>query len=87
MLQALKKSWGAVANWRPSPTAAERLTAYERMVAELYEKGKALNAGSLFQVDEVIDPAETRRWLIAGLRSLPPAPVREGKRRPCVDGW
>jgi acetyl-CoA carboxylase carboxyltransferase component len=66
---------------------AERLAAYERMVAELYEKGKALNAGSLFQVDEVIDPAETRRWIVAGLRSLPPAPVREGKRRPCVDGW
>ena len=66
---------------------AERLTAYERMVAELYERGKALNAGSLFDVDEVIDPSETRRWLIAGLRSLPPAPVREGKRRPCVDGW
>lgn len=40
--------------------------AYETMVAELYERGKALNAGSLFEVDEVIDPAETRRWLIAG---------------------
>ncbi len=66
---------------------AERLAAYETMVAELYERGKALNAGSLFEVDEVIDPAETRRWLIAGLRSLPPSPVREGKRRPCVDGW
>ena len=66
---------------------AERVTAYERMVAELYEHGKALNAGSLFDVDEVIDPAETRRWLVAGLRSLPPVPVREGKRRPCVDGW
>ncbi len=66
---------------------AERLAAYERMVAELYQKGKALNAGSLFQVDEVIDPAETRRWVVAGLRSLPPSPVREGKRRPCVDGW
>ena len=65
----------------------ERLTAYERMVAELYERGKALNAGSLFDVDEVIDPAETRRWIVAGLRSLPPSPVREGKRRPCVDGW
>ena len=66
---------------------AERLAAYETMVAELYERGKALNAGSLFEVDEVIDPAETRRWLIAGLRSIPPSPVREGKRRPCVDGW
>jgi acetyl/propionyl-CoA carboxylase alpha subunit len=66
---------------------AERLSTYERMVADLYEKGKALNAGSLFNVDEVIDPAETRRWIVAGLRSLPPTPVREGKRRPCVDGW
>ena len=66
---------------------AERLAAYERMVAELYERGKALNAGSLFEVDEVIDPAETRRWIVAGLRSLPPTPVREGKRRACVDGW
>ena len=66
---------------------AERLAAYEKMVAELYERGKALNAGSLFEVDEVIDPADTRRWIVAGLRSLPPQPVREGKRRPCVDGW
>jgi acetyl-CoA carboxylase carboxyltransferase component len=66
---------------------AERLATYEKMVAALYERGKALNAGSLFDVDEVIDPAETRRWIVAGLRSLPPLPVREGKRRPCVDGW
>ncbi len=65
----------------------ERKAAYERMVAELYERGKALNAGSLWEVDEVIDPAETRRWIVAGLRSMPPAPPREGKRRPCVDGW
>jgi acetyl/propionyl-CoA carboxylase alpha subunit len=66
---------------------AERLATYEKMVADLYEKGKALNTGSLFGVDEVIDPAETRRWIVAGLRSVPPSPVREGKRRPCVDGW
>ncbi len=66
---------------------AQRLAAYEQMVAELYEHGKALNTGSLFGVDEVIDPAQTRRWIVAGLRSVPPTPVREGKRRPCVDGW
>ncbi|MGE0419086.1 MAG: carboxyl transferase domain-containing protein, partial [Acetobacteraceae bacterium] len=65
----------------------ERKATYERMVAELYERGKALNAGSLWEVDEVIDPAETRRWIVAGLRSIPPSPPREGKRRPCVDGW
>ncbi len=64
-----------------------RRAAYERMVAELYEVGKALNAGSHFSVDDVIDPAETRRWIIAGLRSVPPPAPRTGKRRPCVDGW
>jgi len=66
---------------------AERVAAYEKMVAELYERGKALQVGTLFEVDEVIDPADTRKWIVAGLRSLPPAPPREGKRRPCVDGW
>jgi acetyl/propionyl-CoA carboxylase alpha subunit len=65
----------------------ERMAAYERMVAELYERGKALNTGSLFQVDDVIDPAETRRWLVAGLRSAPPVPARPGKKKSFVDTW
>ena len=65
----------------------ERRATYERMVAELYEIGKALNAGAQFQVDDVIDPAETRRWIVAGLRSVPPPAPRHGKKRPCVDGW
>ncbi|HET6182790.1 MAG TPA: carboxyl transferase domain-containing protein [Acetobacteraceae bacterium] len=66
---------------------AERRAAYERMVAELYERGRAINQATGFGVDDVIDPAETRRWIVAGLRSLPPAPLRTEKRRPCVDGW
>jgi len=66
---------------------AERLAAYERMVAELYARGRALNTGSLFQVDDVIDPAETRRWIMAGLRSVPPPLPRHGKKRAFVDGW
>ena len=36
---------------------AERIATYERFVAELYDIGKALNTGSHFQVDDVIDPA------------------------------
>ncbi|MCC6718460.1 MAG: carbamoyl-phosphate synthase large subunit [Acetobacteraceae bacterium] len=66
---------------------AERIATYERFVAELYEIGKALNTGSHFQVDDVIDPAETRRWIVAGLRSVPPRPVLHGKKRAWVDGW
>ncbi len=66
---------------------AERLATYEKWVADLYEIGKALNTGSHYQVDDVIDPAETRRWIVAGLRSVPPKPARHGKKRACVDGW
>ncbi|MBR0750277.1 ATP-grasp domain-containing protein [Bradyrhizobium japonicum] len=65
----------------------ERLRTYEGYVAQMYERGKALNTASLFELDNVIDPAETRNWVIAGLNSVPPSPPRTGKKRPFVDGW
>ena len=65
----------------------ERLALYEKLVAEEYERGKALNVGSLYEVDDVIDPAETRRWIVAGLRAMPPAVKRDGKKRGWVDAW
>jgi acetyl-CoA carboxylase carboxyltransferase component len=65
----------------------ERMAFYEREVARLYENGKALNAASLFEIDEVIDPAETRGWIMAGLRAAPPPPPRTGKKRPFIDAW
>ncbi len=66
---------------------AERKAAFERMVAQMYERGKALNTASLFELDDVIDPADTRGWIMSGLRSTPPAPPRQGKKRPFVDAW
>jgi acetyl/propionyl-CoA carboxylase alpha subunit len=65
----------------------ERKAAYEEMVANMYERGKAVNMASHFELDEVIDPADSRKWIAAGLRSLPPAPARSGKKRPNVDTW
>ena len=66
---------------------AERLALYEKLVASEYERGKALNVGSLYEVDDVIDPAETRKWIVAGLKAMPPTPKREGKKRGWVDAW
>ncbi len=66
---------------------AERKAFFDRMVAQMYENGKGLSAASLFEIDDVIDPAETRRWIMAGLRSLPPAKPRDGKKRAWVDTW
>ena len=66
---------------------AERKAKYEEMVARMYERGKALSAATLFEFDEVIDPAETRRWIMAGLRACPPPEKRTGKKIPWVDAW
>jgi acetyl/propionyl-CoA carboxylase alpha subunit/acetyl-CoA carboxylase carboxyltransferase component len=66
---------------------AERKALYDRMVAQSYERGKAVNMASHFELDEVIDPAETRQWIMAGLKSLPPKPPRTGKKRPNIDTW
>lgn len=65
---------------------AERRAYYDQMVARYYEEGKAINAASYVEIDEVIDPAETRRWIIAGLTSAPPS-ERRTRKRPCIDPW
>jgi acetyl/propionyl-CoA carboxylase alpha subunit/acetyl-CoA carboxylase carboxyltransferase component len=65
----------------------ERQARFEAMVNEAYQRGKALNMASYLEIDDVIDPGETRRWIVRGLRSLPAALPVEGKRRPCVDTW
>ncbi|QCP06068.1 carboxyl transferase domain-containing protein [Brevibacterium sp. CS2] len=42
---------------------AEREALYEKLVAESYEQGRAMTAAMFFDVDDVIDPADTRRWI------------------------
>ncbi len=65
----------------------KRKELYEQLVAKMYESGKALSTATYFEIDDVIDPAESRRWIMTALRSsLPPAP-RTGKKRPCIDTW
>jgi acetyl-CoA carboxylase carboxyltransferase component len=53
----------------------------------MYEHGKAVNIASAFEIDDVIDPMESRRWIIAALDSSPPPASREGKKRGWVDTW
>jgi acetyl/propionyl-CoA carboxylase alpha subunit len=65
----------------------QRLTLYEEMVERMYERGKAVNTASHFEIDDVIDPIDSRRWIMAALRSLPPRPLRTEKKRPAVDTW
>lgn len=65
----------------------ERDAAYQSMVDHAYERGKALNVASMFEIDDVVDPAATRRRVIDMLGSCPPPMPREGKKRSCIDTW
>src|SRR6267142_4891719 len=65
--------------------SAQRETLFNEMVERMYQIGKAVNVASHFELDDVIDPADSRRWIANALRSAPPAPPRAGKKRPCVD--
>ncbi len=65
----------------------ERRARYEELVAAAYERGSALTAGASFAVDDVIDPADSRRWIARTLDSVPPPPVRDGKKRRNIDTW
>ena len=57
---------------------------YERLVANMYEKGKAVSVATVFEIDAVIDPAETRTWLLRGKHS---AGIRRSKPRRYIDVW
>ena len=64
----------------------KRIEAYEKMVADSYHRGRAVNMASHFELDDVIDPAETRNWVSSALKSLPPK-SKSGKKRPNIDTW
>jgi acetyl-CoA carboxylase carboxyltransferase component len=66
---------------------AERQALFEEMVARMYEHGKAVNTSTYFEIDDVVDPADSRRWIVAALDSAPPPPPRAGKKRPMIDTW
>ncbi len=65
----------------------ERQQAFEQRVAAAYERGKALNMATHLEIDDVIDPADTRRWVLRGLRSVPAPARRDKRKRPFIDTW
>jgi acetyl-CoA carboxylase carboxyltransferase component len=62
---------------------------YRRLVDAMYERGKAVNTAAALEIDDVIDPAETRARILAALPAPgTPAARPEGReRRPFVDTW
>jgi acetyl-CoA carboxylase carboxyltransferase component len=71
---------------------AEREVLFREMVDRLYAHGKAVSVASHFEIDDVIDPADTRRW-ITTLFDAAPDTHRSATdpsappRRPNIDTW
>jgi acetyl/propionyl-CoA carboxylase alpha subunit len=68
-------------------TPEERKALFDEMVAKAYENARAVNGAQFFGIDDVIDPAESRDWIVSGLRSLPPEPIGGPPRRSYIDAW
>ena len=64
----------------------QREATYKHYVEESYKEGKAINMASYLEIDSVIDPADTRRWLINGLKSSS-AIQRNKKGHAFIDTW
>jgi acetyl-CoA carboxylase carboxyltransferase component len=67
---------------------AERERTFQQIVAAAYERGRGVNMAAYGEIDDVIDPADSRRWIEllfergeGGWRSRP------GKKRPNFDAW
>ncbi|MFT3813355.1 MAG: carboxyl transferase domain-containing protein [Acidovorax sp.] len=51
------------------PEGRERDALFEKLLAHKYADGQAMNMAATLEIDAVIDPAETRAWLVRGLAS------------------
>ena len=72
----------------------ERAAAFDAMVARAYEHGKAVHVAEHFEIDDVIDPAATRRRFVHALDAASASSASgvgggrpHGRGRPFVDTW
>ena len=64
---------------------AEREALFNQLLQQAIARGEALNMASHLEIDDVIDPADTRAWLARVLAAAPP--VGGVPRRAFVDAW
>ncbi|MFC4949662.1 acetyl-CoA carboxylase family protein [Pseudonocardia sp. GCM10023141] len=79
---AVRLGYRAELDALPDDSARERH--YRELVAQLYERGKALSTATVMEIDDVIDPAGTRQVIDAALSA---AAVVPAGRRPFIDTW
>jgi len=58
-----------------------------RLIAAAYIRGSALSMASHTEIDDVIDPADTRQRILRLLEACPMPPRKTAKKRPMIDTW
>lgn len=71
---------------------AEREVLFREMVDRMYAHGKAVSVASFFEIDDVIDPFDTRRWITTIFDAAPEThraatDPTAPPRRPNIDTW
>jgi acetyl-CoA carboxylase carboxyltransferase component len=66
------------------PEGPEREALFEQLLAQQYDNGSAINMAATLEIDAVIDPAQTRTWLVTGLEA---GRVKPSDGRFAVDTW
>ena len=70
-------------------SAESRKELFDQLLAASYERGSALSVARTLETDDVIDPAESRKWVAAALAAHAPVSFKERRerRRPCISPW
>jgi len=66
------------------PEGTERDALFERLLAQQYANGSAVQMATTLEIDAVIDPAHTRDWLVKGLAGAQVSAHRPGR---FIDTW
>ena len=66
------------------PEGPQRDALFQQLLAQQYANGEAISMAQSLEIDAVIDPADTRAWLVRGLDGCTAA---LGQPRPFVDAW
>ena len=61
----------------------ERAELEAQLLAQMYERGRAVNAAAVVELDDVIDPVDTRQWITTALGEVDQTDVPRGY----VDTW
>ena len=61
----------------------ERAELEAQLLAQMYERGRAVNAAAVVELDDVIDPVDTRQWITTALGEVDHTDVPRGY----VDTW